>query len=281
MSQPIAIQQARATVESWGLPPGKRTPLVEVNPTDESLLLLVAGGKFLAGGSSHADEGGGPFEVELGPYYLAIHPVSNVQYARFLTARQPSDSDVEKWILLDSDCFVRKSGSGYESYGGKEHHPVVQVSWYGAEAYCQWAGLRLPTELEWEKGARGENGREYPWGNEWDVSKCRNDENRGSETTCSVWGYPDGCSPWGHYGMSGNVWEWCADWYDGDVYERYERGDLAAPKEQDAHYASRVLRGGSWCDGLPDDFRCAYRFDRRPDYRSDDRGFRVARTLTA
>jgi formylglycine-generating enzyme required for sulfatase activity len=247
------------------------------NPKDGSLLLLVPGGKFLAG-SPGSDEGKGQLAVELPPYYLGLHPVTNAQYARFLSEGKPSDADLQRWILLDRDCFVRKSGSAYEAYGGKDDdHPVVQVSWYGAQAYCQWAGLRLPSELEWEKAARGTDGREYPWGNEWDEKKCRNDKNKGSETTCSVWAYPDGCSPWGHYQMSGNVWEWCADWYDGGAYDRYKRGDLAPPQSG----SSRVFRGGSWLTGgSPGFFLCAYRYNSPPDIRGRSYGFRVARTLT-
>ena len=239
------------------------------NETDGSLLLLVPGGKFLAGGKG-SDEEGQTFAVELPAYYLAIHPVTNGQYARFLNQRRPGDADLQKWILLDKDCFVRKSGSGFEAYGGKADHPVVQVSWYGAEAYCQWAGVRLPTELEWEKAARGTDGREYPWGNDWDEKKCRNDNNKGNETTSSVWTYPEGCSPWGHYQMSGNVLEWCGDWYDSGAYARYKQGDLKPPQSG----TSRVLRGGSWYFA-PVYFRCAYRAYDGPDYRSHDQRLSV------
>jgi len=223
--------------------PGLPQWLVE-HPVDGSLLLLVPGGKFLAGGPGSDEGGGKPFAVELPAYHLGITPVTNAQYARFLTERAPRKSALEKWILLDSGCFVRKSGSGYEAYGDKADHPVVQVSWFGAEAYCRWAGLRLPSELEWEKAARGVDGREYPWGNEWDASKCRNGQNRSSETTCSVWSYPECCSVWGHYQMAGNVWEWCSDVYESGAYDRYKRGDLTPPTGSSS--ASRVLRGGSW-----------------------------------
>ena len=259
--------------------PGRPQWLIE-HPVDGSLLLLVPGGRFLAGETFlRFAAGEKKFPVELPPYYLAIHPVTNSQYARFLRERRPSDSDLQKWILLDSFCFVRKSGSGYEAYGGKEDHPVVVVSWHGAEAYCEWAGLRLPTELEWEKGARGVDGRDYPWGNEWDADKCRNDDNRGSETTCSVWSYPEGCSPWGHYQMAGNVWEWCADVYEGGAYVRYQRGDLTPPSGGSS--ASGVFRGGSWGDDAPGFFGCARRFNFRPDLPCSNVGFRVARTLTS
>ena len=206
-----------------------------------------------------------------------MHPVTNAQYARFLQAARPSKADLEKWILLDGDCFVRSAGGGFEAYGGKDDHPVVQVSWYGAEAYCTWAGLRLPTELEWEKGARGTDGREYPWGKDWDASRCRNDTNKGSERTCGVWGHASGCSLWGHYQMAGNVWEWCSDVYEGDAYKRYRSGQIESPSSSGS--GSRVLRGGSWSFNEPDVFRCAYRYGRDPDRRSSRDGFRVARTV--
>ena len=251
----------------------QRNDVLIENEVDGSLLLLVPGGKFLAGGRGSDEGGRTPFEVELPAYYLAMHPVTNGQYARFLSARRPGKGDLQKWISLD--CFVRQQDNAYEAYGGKAHHPVVQVSWFGAEAYCQWAGVRLPTELEWEKACRGVDGREYTWAGVWDQSKCRNSKNQGNEQTCGVWSYAEGCSPWGHYQMSGNVWEWCADRYGGDSYGRYKRGELTPPSGG----ARRVLRGGSWRNGPSDDFRCACRYGRGPDLRYDGCGFRVSRTV--
>jgi formylglycine-generating enzyme required for sulfatase activity len=203
--------------------------------------------------------------------------VTNIQYAQFLSQVQPSERDLEEWIELDSKCFVRKARSRYEAYGSKNDHPVVQVSWYGANAYAKWARLRLPSELEWEKGARGLDGREYPWGNTWDESKCRNGMNRLGERTCIVKSYPDGRSPWELCQMSGNVWEWCEDWYDSEAYNLYRQGELSSPLEKDR---GRVLRGGSWFNRNPKNFRGAFRFNLEPELRICNCGFRLARTVT-
>jgi formylglycine-generating enzyme required for sulfatase activity len=207
-------------------------------------------------------------------YYLALHPVTNVQYARFLNAVRPGEADLEKWILLNSLCFVRAKSGRYEAYDGKDDHPVVQASWYGAQAYAEWAGLRLPRELEWEKGARGTDGREYPWGESWKKSKCCNIKNRWGKQTCEVWRYAEGQSPWGLNQMSGNVWEWCEDWYDKESYGRYKGGNLTPP----SNGSYRVLRGGSWLN-YDVDFRCARRHGYKPEHRDHIYGFRCARNV--
>jgi formylglycine-generating enzyme len=246
------------------------------NPVDGSLLLLVPGGKFLAGREK--------LPVELPPYYLAIHPVTNAQYARFLSEKRPSNSKLHKWIALygsDREDLVRKPDDTYEVHGEKDDYPVVLVTWYGAEAYCRWAGVRLPSELEWEKAARGVDGRKYPWGNSWDVNNCCNSRNMGAKWIWrrSAWDHPtNGCSHWGHYQMSGNVWEWCADWYDNTAYERYRRGDLTPPSRGSLFF-SRVLRGGSYFDTELEHFACAWRHMHRPNDWDGHTGFRVARAF--
>jgi len=222
------------------------------NEKDGTVLVLIPEGEFLAGEAKTP--------VRLPAYYIAVTPVTNEQYARFLKDR--------------SDASDRSDRSDPPDLS-KPDHPVVNVSWHDAVAYCEWAGLRLPTELEWEKGARGLDGRKFPWGDDWEHGRrCRNAGNSGREKTCSVWAYPEGISPWGLRQLSGNVWEWCADWYDDGAPERWKRGDTA----QASTGTARCLRGGSWRNGLTFFFRCARRLD-NPGGRRDRNGFRCARTV--
>ena len=151
---------------------------------------------------------------------------------------------------------------------------MVEVSWDDAQSYAAWSGCSLPTEAQWEKAARGPGGLIYPWGDDWDESKCRNSSTKGSEQTSAVWDYPEGISGYGTYQQSGNVREWCGDWYDEDYYQTAEAKTNPTGPTSGSY---RVLRGGCWGHDGASIFRgaCRNRYD--PDYRDDYMGFRLVR----
>jgi formylglycine-generating enzyme required for sulfatase activity len=203
--------------------------------------------------------------VSIPGYYISRHVITNSQYAEFTGATghrvpqaQDSMSQDVSWHPL-----TRRPPEGMDDY------PVVLVSWHDAAAYCAWLGGRLPTEAEWEKAARGTNGREWPWGDQWDPARCNTAEGRPVPGLMPVGRFsPAGDSPYQVADMSGNIWEWCAS-----VMKPYPyRPDR--DRESEAALGERVIRGGAWGEGRYR-CRCASRNATRPDDLGFTIGFRV------
>jgi formylglycine-generating enzyme required for sulfatase activity len=229
-------------------------PLIR-NVKDGSVLALVPGGEFEMGdgqGSNCAKH-----RVHMDGYYIGVYCVTNAQYARFVREGKGREPDNSKW--------KEAALSG---------HPVVNVSWDDATAYASWVGCDLATEAQWEKAARGLKGLLYPWGNDWDAGKCLNDKNKGSGQTCAVWEYAEGASGYGTYNQSGNVWEWCRDWY-GDYVTAGVQKNPVGP----ATGSHRVLRGGCWGGVDASGFRGAIRRWYVPAHCLDLLGFRLVRAV--
>lgn len=193
-------------------------------------------------------------------YWIDQYPVTNEKYRAFILvggyeSQQCWSVDGWKW-RAENNLLVPQSWNARELNEGD--HPVVGVSYYEAEAYAKWAGKCLPTEQEWEKAARGDDGRQYPWGEKFDKTRCNSDESGIGHTT-PVTQYPNGISPYGCYDVAGNVWEWCDDWYDKKA-------------------GRRVIRGGSWTNA-PKVLRTLSWGRGAIDYRYRYVGFRLVQTL--
>ena len=232
-------------------------PRVEVPPLEAPFeMVKVPKGPFLKGPYLYGEDS--ICETINHDYWIDQYPVTNEKYRAFLVADGYENQGYwseEGWKWKTESNIKWPPGWNIAEWN-KADHPVVGVSYYEAEAFAKWAGKRLPTEREWEKAARGEDGREYPWGDEFDEEECNSYET-GLWYTTSVTQYPNGVSPYGCYDMAGNVWEWC---------DEEEKGQ-------------RVLRGGSWYSG-PEFLRVSSGRDRHSaGYRHFDIGFRLAQDI--
>jgi formylglycine-generating enzyme required for sulfatase activity len=253
------IPTSLPTVEPTAEPtPGIGT--VNVSSVDGMPQVYVPGGSFLMGFEDGYRDEKPEHTVTLPPFWIDRTEVTNGMYTLCVTAgacQRPrrNSSNVIDYYFIDAQ---------YANY------PVIWVSWEDAQAYCTWAGRRLPTEAEWELAARGPDGYIYPWGNLPPAENLANYDHILADTM-AVGSFPAGASLYGAEDMAGNAAEWVADWYAADYYVMSPELDPAGPDSG----TRRVFRGGSWTY-TPDGIRASYRSFQEPDLADFETGFRCA-----
>ncbi len=209
-----------------------KNKVIIINEKDGSEMVLVPAGPFLIGEEKSV--------VYVDAFYIDKYQITNAQYEKFV-----------------EETKHRRPSFWEDSRFNNQNQPVVGISWEDASAYAKWAGKRLPKEIEWEKAARGTDGREYPWGNARpDSTTAVYDLDFDTGAPAPVGTHEAGSSPYGCQDIVGNVWEWCEDWYEEGKY--------------------RVVRGGSWINHVYI-LRCAYRSCSYPGGRDNNVGFRCVK----
>jgi formylglycine-generating enzyme required for sulfatase activity len=209
--------------------------------------------------------------VILDAFWIDQTEVTNAMYASFLNEMGNQVEGGATWLDHRAlQVLIQEGVEGWKPVAGYANHPVAEVTWYGARAYCEWAGRRLPTEAEWEKAARGKTGQLFPWGNQQPTCELANlDWACYLRVPTEVGSYPAGISPYGALDMAGNVWEWVADWYSDDYYATSSAYSPQGPESG----GSKVIRGGSWHPHQYD-VRAANRAKNQPTSSGRDVGFR-------
>ena len=264
------------TVMDDGTPRQISGPAAAAPAGHPTKMLPVPPGEFIMGNNGRGPtEGSGDADekpkrvVYTDAFWIDQHEVTNAQYKAFVDA---ANRRAPKHWKGGPD------GAGESIPTGKADHPVVYVDWFDANDYCHWAGKRLPTEAEWEKASRGADGRVFPWGNTFDPNKANTPQywlsRKKDGDTMPVGRFKDAISPYGAYDMSGNVYEWVANWYK----------PYPGNHEPNAHYGekNKIVRGGSWYDCLS--YGCglsapSYNRSRfSPEIRNKGFGFRCAKS---
>ncbi|MGO8746563.1 MAG: formylglycine-generating enzyme family protein [Thermoguttaceae bacterium] len=235
-------------------------------------MVLVSAGPFTMGSPGTAlDEDAAErpvHQVNLPAFYIDKCEVTTAQFAAFLNAVQRTrDEAGREYVGIDEHLPLERAGGQWRAKKSMERFPMGNVTWYGATAYARWAGKRLPTEAEWEKAARGTDGRKFPWGNTLDFSRFR----LGIDRLAPVGSPAKDESPYGCANMADNVWEWTSSRFQPYPYNPTDG------REDPQAAGRRVARGGSF-SGEPEIAHAAYRFHPEPDFRHYYVGFRCARS---
>jgi eukaryotic-like serine/threonine-protein kinase len=237
------------------------------SPVEGMVMVYIPQGEFSMGNDNGDADEAPMHSISLDAYWIDQTEVTNAMYAKCTqtgVCQPPSQS-------------FSQAHNAYYSNLQYADYPVIYVNWNEAQSYCKWVGGRLPTEAEWEKAARGTDGRKYPWGN--DTPTCSLADFWSGNSGCVgdttvVGSYPTGASLYGALDMAGNVWEWVADWYDAAYYSNSPAFNPPGPPAGD----NRVLRGGSWGD-TGDYLSTSIRLRYDPAFSLDYVGFRCARSL--
>jgi formylglycine-generating enzyme len=219
--------------------------LKNVPPTN---MILVEGGKFMMGDATGEPDVKTLHQVSISNFYLDKYEVTNRQFCEFLNAKGNQMEEGAKWLdIEEDDCGIQMAGKRFVPKPGSENNPVIDVSWFGANAYAKWAGKRLPYEAEWEFAARGGNFSKkfkYSGGND-PKHVAWFDANAEEETHAVGQKAPNEL---GVYDLSGNAWEWCSDWYDEKYYSKSPGDNPKGPSTPDQNplKKGKVMRGGAW-----------------------------------
>lgn len=262
------------TAVKTGIEPTQNNEIVNI--IDGSILIEIPAGSFIMGSNNEVDEKP-VHKVYLDKYYLGKYEVTVGQFRQFVNAtgyKQEQEELIGKTITFGDEKILWVDIGWKAPYLiQSDNCHVVNVGWADAKAYCDWAGLRLPTEAEWEKAARGIDARVYPWGNVGDIANCHNRESGDIYTATSpVGSFLADISPYGCYDMAGNVSEWCNDWYSETYYGISPKKNPQGPSSGDC----KVFRGGSYLY-LIVDCRSTKRMEIMLDYLNKSQGFRVAK----
>ena len=251
-------------------------------------MVRIPAGEFKMGinypGASPNDEQP-VYTVHVVAFFIVKNEVTNAEYKRFLIENPGWQKEHIDDSLHNGNYLATWDGNNYPD--GRSHHPVNHVSWYAAMAYAKWVGKRLPTEVEWERAARGDlEGKKYPWGNKITAKDANYKRNIGDTTPVGT--FPqDRPNAYGLYDMAGNVWEWCLDEHEFGHYDSFSANTTTISithwlMDNFTHIdadSNRVFRGGSWASKA-ESVRCASRFVTAPSKAYFGVGLRCAMTAT-